>query len=132
MMAMALHSRWMGPPPDTIHATGGASANRDILQIMADVFDATVLQLPSRNSAALGAALRAYHGDLVADGVPVRWPEVVRGFTDPLPERISPVPAHAEIYQTQMRIYDQLERDALGPGAVRESPGSGSLENGAQ
>jgi xylulokinase len=133
MMAMALHSRWMGPPPDTIHATGGASANRDILQIMADVFDATVLQLPSRNSAALGAALRAYHGDLVAEGVPVRWPEVVRGFTEPLPERISPVPAHAEIYQTQMRIYDQLERDALGPGAVgRESPGSGSLENGAQ
>jgi xylulokinase len=113
MMAMALHSRWMGGPPDTIHATGGASANREILQVMADVFDAAVLQLPSRNSAALGAALRAYHADLVADGKPAQWPDVVRGFTDPLPERISPMPAHLEVYRRQKPLYEQLERTAL-------------------
>ena len=113
MMAMALHSRWMGKPPGTIHVTGGASANRDILRVMADVFNATVLELPSRNSAALGAALRAYHADLVADGVPAEWPDVVSGFTDPLPEQIVPVPAHVEIYQRLMPIYQQLERAAL-------------------
>ena len=64
MMAMALHSRWMGVEIDTIHATGGAAANRSILQTMADVFGATVYQLEVGNSAALGAALRAAHADL--------------------------------------------------------------------
>ena len=44
---------------DTIHATGGASANREILQVMADVFDADVYQFEVGNSACLGAALRA-------------------------------------------------------------------------
>ena len=50
---------------DTIYATGGAAANRDILQVMADVFDADVYQLEIGNSAALGAALRAFHADAV-------------------------------------------------------------------
>jgi xylulokinase len=122
-MAMALHSRWMGEPPHTIHATGGASANREILQVMADVFDAAVLQLPSRNSAALGAALRAFHADLVADGTPAAWPDVVRGFTDPLPERIAPVPAHVEVYRRQLRLYQAAERAALEPD--RAHPGDG-------
>jgi xylulokinase len=56
-----LHSRWMAPRVDTIHATGGAAVNRDILQVMADVFGANVYQLRVDNSAALGAALRAAH-----------------------------------------------------------------------
>ena len=68
MMSLALHSRWMGVRIATIYATGGASANRDVLQIMADVFDADVLQLETGNSAALGAALRAFHADRLADG----------------------------------------------------------------
>src|SRR5437763_5799425 len=37
LIAMALHSRWMGVDVKTIHATGGASANSAILQVMADV-----------------------------------------------------------------------------------------------
>lgn len=113
LMAMALHCRWMGDPPGTIHVTGGASANRDILRVMADVFNATVVELPSRNSAALGAALRAYHADLVADGRPAAWPDVVRGFTEPLPEQIVPVPAHVEVYQSLVPVYQQLERATL-------------------
>jgi xylulokinase len=40
MLAMSIHSAWMGTPARTIYATGGASANPEILQIMADVFDA--------------------------------------------------------------------------------------------
>ena len=36
----------------TIYATGGAAANRDILQVMADVFGAVVYQLEVGNSAA--------------------------------------------------------------------------------
>ena len=56
MLSMALHSRWMQVPVDTIYATGGAAANRAVLQVMADVFGAEVYQLEVSNSAALGAA----------------------------------------------------------------------------
>jgi xylulokinase len=117
MMAMALHSRWMSNPPGIIHVTGGASANRDILRVMADVFNATVRELPGRNSAALGAALRAHHADLLADGLRAEWPDVVHGFTDPLPEEVAPIPEHVEIYQRLLPEYQQVERAALGPVA---------------
>ena len=61
MMALLLHSRWMGVAVDVIHATGGAAANTGILQVMADVFGAEVRRLEVSNAAALGAALRALH-----------------------------------------------------------------------
>jgi sugar (pentulose or hexulose) kinase len=58
-LAMARHSMWMGITPRTIYATGGASANREILQVVADVFNADVYPFDSTDSPALGAALRA-------------------------------------------------------------------------
>lgn len=67
-MAMALHSGWMSVPIDTIHATGGAAVNTQILQVMADVFGAEVRRLEVGNSAALGAALRAVHADGLSEG----------------------------------------------------------------
>jgi xylulokinase len=114
MMALALHSRWMGAEVSTIYATGGAAANREILQVMADVFDAEVFQLQSGNSAALGAALRAYHADCVADGQPISWEEVVSGFTEPRPDsRILPVREHVEIYRMLIEKYAARESRAL-------------------
>ena len=53
---------------DTIHATGGAAVNRQILQVMADVFGAEVYRFRGANSAALGAALRAWHADALDEG----------------------------------------------------------------
>ncbi len=38
MTSTAIHAEWMGEKPVRIQATGGASDNREILQIMADVF----------------------------------------------------------------------------------------------
>jgi len=55
------HSDWMGDRPKSIRATGGASANREILQVCADVFNATVDQFEVTDSVSLGAALRAAH-----------------------------------------------------------------------
>ena len=72
MMAMARHSAWMGVRVDTIHATGGASRNTEILQVMADVFNARVERFQISNSAALGAALRAYQAHTGAPW-PTRW-----------------------------------------------------------
>ncbi|HXD72160.1 MAG TPA: FGGY-family carbohydrate kinase [Vicinamibacterales bacterium] len=95
MLAMKRYSAWMGVDVKTIYATGGASANRAILQVMADVFNADVYQFVVGNTAALGAALRAYH----ADAKNVAWDDVVRGIAEPVAASlVRPVPAHHEIY----------------------------------
>jgi xylulokinase len=116
-MAIALHSRWMNVTVDSIHATGGAAANRDILQVMADVFGADVYQLQVGNSAALGAALRAMHGDMAADGRAVSWDEVVRDFAEPVAQsRLSPDPARHALYRELIDVYAACEAHALGRG----------------
>ena len=116
-MAMALHSRWMNVTVDSIHATGGAAANRDILQVMADVFGATVYQLQVGNSAALGAALQAFHG-APAEGRRSSWEETVSGFVEPLADSaLSPDPINHAIYKELIEIYAACEAHALGHGA---------------
>jgi xylulokinase len=118
MLALMLHSRWMGVDVDTIHATGGAARNRAILQVMADVHGADVYQLEIANSACLGAALRAYHADRVADGLPSDWQDIVAGFAEPVAAtRIRPVPAHVATYARLARVYEACEAHALGRGA---------------
>ena len=108
-MALARHSRWMGVTPKTIYATGGAAANREILQVIADVFDADVYQFESTDSAALGAALRAYQAD---SRLP--WSEAVDGFVSPLRgSHIRPVRAHVQVYDRLRPLYDAREREAL-------------------
>lgn len=47
-----------------ILATGGASSNSAILQILSDVFQAPVFIMNVANSACLGSAYRARHGML--------------------------------------------------------------------
>jgi xylulokinase len=117
MMTMALHSRWMGVEIDSIHATGGAAANRSILQTMADVFGATVFPFEVGNSAALGAALRAAHGDLVSRGEVTGWADVVRGFAEPVAsQRVEPDAARHDFYVKLIRVYAACEAHALGRG----------------
>ena len=114
MMSMALHSRWMRVTPSEIRATGGAASNREIMQVAADVFGVPVQRLQQANSAALGAALRAWHADALADGTPVAWSEVVAGFTDPVAgSRILPSPGNLEIYRNAKREFEQWEARAL-------------------
>jgi len=117
LMSMRIHSRWMGVPAKTIYATGGGSANRAILRIMADVHDAEVFQFEVGKSAALGAALRASHAWRKASGEPVAWPDVVRGFAEPIAaSRIAPDPANVRIYARLMEAYRACEDHALRGG----------------
>jgi xylulokinase len=117
VLAMARHSRWMDVRVDTIHATGGAAANRAILQVIADVFDADVYQLRAGNSACLGAALRAYQADAASDGVPISWDEVVAGFTDPIAEsRVRPIREHVAAYAAVGPLHAACEAHARGAG----------------
>jgi xylulokinase len=114
MMALALHSKWMQVEVATIHATGGASANRDILRVMADVFGAEVCQFEVGNSACLGAALRARHADCVARGERVTWDEVVTGVVDPLiTVRLQPDRERHALYKDLMHVYARREAEAL-------------------
>jgi xylulokinase len=117
MMTMALHSRWMGVQIDTIHATGGAAANRSILQTMADVFGADVYQLEVGNSAALGAALRAAHADLSTLDSSADWEDTVRGFAEPVAStRLAPDRRRHAFYRELMEVYAACEAHALGRG----------------
>jgi xylulokinase len=114
MAALALHSRWMGVAIDRIHATGGASANRAILQVMADVFGADVYQFEVGNSACLGAAIRARHAHALAEGRRLSWDDIVRGVAEPLAaSRVPPDPARHAIYQDFMRVYAAREAEAI-------------------
>jgi xylulokinase len=117
MCALALHSQWMGVNVDRIHATGGAAANRAILQVMADVFGADVYQLEVGNSACLGAALRAWHAHAAAIGRGLDWDAVVRGIAEPLASsRLRPDPARHALYRGFVREYAAREVEARASG----------------
>jgi xylulokinase len=102
---------------ETIYATGGAAVNRAILQVLADVFGAEVYQMDVSNSAALGAALRAFHAAIVQREGDARWSDIVREFAEPAREsRLAPDPARHAIYRELLAIYDACEAFALGRG----------------
>jgi xylulokinase len=105
MLAMRRHSAWMGVQPESIRATGGASANREILQVMADVFGVPVDAVDNTGSAALGAALRAWQAD---GNLP--WSDVGGGFTDAeSARRIMPRPDNVRTYRALQDRYIGLE-----------------------
>lgn len=117
MMSMSIHSQWMGVQVETIHATGGASKNRDMLKIMADVHGAHVYQLVVGNSAVLGAALRAYHADELAERRHPSWDEIAAGFVEPIREsRIAPDPANVAMYAELKKVYAACESHATRGG----------------
>ena len=96
-----------------IRATGGASENPEILQVMADVFGADVYPA-SGNAACLGAALRAWHADAAASGKPAPWPDIVGGFTSPdAARRVACRSQHTATYAVLRRQYAELEATAL-------------------
>ncbi len=114
MMAMANHTRWMGGDTSVVYAMGGASGNRDVLQVMADVFGAEVVRSHAGNAAALGAALRAWHADRQASGTAIDWEDVVAGFTDPDPAwRVHPRADATAVYADLRQRYAEAETDAL-------------------
>jgi xylulokinase len=112
MMALANHSRWMEVSVRTIHATGGASTNRHILQVMADVFGADVYQFEVSNAACMGAALRAWHADDMARGRAVSWPEIMRGLAEPIASsRIVPDAEATRVYASLRQQYAAFETE---------------------
>jgi len=109
MMTLANHSAWMEITSPAVYVTGGAAANREILQVMADVFDADVRRFDATDSAALGAALRAYQAH---SGV--SWEVAVEGFAGlDQASVIRPIRGNVEIYRRLRPLYAQRELSAL-------------------
>jgi xylulokinase len=114
MMSMANHSAAVTAGGVTrVLAAGGASANRDVLQVIADVFGATVYQARSGNAACLGAALRAFHAHERSLGRELSWEEVGRGLTEPDESgRVEHLEAHTLVYADLRERYARFEDEA--------------------
>ena len=111
MMSMRIHSEWMGVRPDRLYATGGASIDTDLLQVMADVHGCPVSRFTVTNSAALGAALRAAHGWLRAEGKDPGWGAIVTGFCEPAGDsEIQPRSDAEAVYGPLMERYRACEK----------------------
>lgn len=132
-LSMLLHSKEIGiNTTDRILATGGASKNKSILQIMSDVFGVPVfthsqvfhffyyfycilflnlLIVFKPNSASLGAAFRALHGYKCKDKF-ISFDEVVSNGS-PFQKEVDPdMNAHA-IYKSMLLRYKNLEQKIM-------------------
>ncbi|HEX3849614.1 MAG TPA: FGGY family carbohydrate kinase [Polyangiaceae bacterium] len=93
-LSMQHYSDWIGERPQSLRVTGGASKNRAILQVLADVFEARIETLSVSNSAALGGALRAAQA---VEGLP--WAELYARFVAPEPNvRVLSAPGASRAY----------------------------------
>ncbi len=110
MIAMCNHASAAGLKPTSIRATGGASQNRAILQVMANVFDCPVDVLQTTtNSTALGAALRA-----VVAVERKTWKETVQPFTKTqYASQTIPDAAAVAVYQKMKKRYAEREQTCL-------------------
>ena len=82
-LSMRLHGGNVGLKPDRILATGGASVDKGLLRVMADVLGVPVYTAEKADSASLGAAYRALHG----------WRCHTAGTLVPYAEVMAPAPA---------------------------------------
>lgn len=109
IMAMRLHAGLMNTRPTMIYATGGASQDRYVLQIIADIFQCPVRRSMISNSAATGAAFiaaRAFHAT-------INWADIIRGFEPDADKTVKPDPATRSTYDALLNAYAALEKEAL-------------------
>ena len=109
-LAKRLHANRLGyqaASSSRLLATGGASSNKAILQILSDVFNLEVYALSeTSNSACLGGIYRAKHA-LMGDGK-----ETFRKTVESVPpyqHMCSPIPENHKVYSELLPRYEKLE-----------------------
>jgi xylulokinase len=116
-LSMRLHSEWIDEHPKEIYATGGASANKDILQIAADIFQTPIRQFNITDSAALGAALRSIKSFYDSIEEKKNWSEIVNNFLKTqLGNAIIPNIKNKELYNDMLYLYKKCEDYILRNG----------------
>ncbi|XP_038654419.1 xylulose kinase isoform X4 [Scyliorhinus canicula] len=88
-------------------ATGGASSNPDILQVLADVFNAPVYTRDTTNSACLGCAYRAKHGLQAASGQ--SFADTMKNAPEPK-VAVTPACEVDKVYGPMLARYMELEK----------------------
>jgi xylulokinase len=120
IMAMYLHSGWVGRRPKCIFVTAGGSQNRGLLKVISQVFGTEVHAFEVEESAALGAAVRAAHCCLNAKGFSISWKELTNPYVNKkAAEVIRPSNADVLIYHHQnglLSVYDACEKFFLRQG----------------
>uniref|UniRef100_A0A8D3AGQ7 Xylulose kinase n=1 Tax=Scophthalmus maximus TaxID=52904 RepID=A0A8D3AGQ7_SCOMX len=112
-LSRRLHAERLGFSASTrsrVVATGGASSNKEILQVLSDVFNTPVFTMDLSNSACLGSAYRAVHGLVAESGV--SFFDVMKN--SPEPQLVaSPHPAAQEVYAPMLQRFARLEERVL-------------------
>jgi len=125
-LSMRLHSEWIGEKPEEIYATGGASANKDILQVLANVFNIQVRMFEMVDSAALGAAFRAAKSYYDSKNKMINWNEIIHKFIDIHKSIvIKPDKKYKKLYDDMLKLYLKCEEFILENG---ENPEPARLE----
>lgn len=116
-LAIRIHSQWINKAPVEIIATGGGSENREILQVLSDVFQTPVKILNVLDSAALGAALRSIQSFKAYNGEKLQWSELIQLCKDLQPiEILTPREDNKILYDQMMEIYQSYEQFILQNG----------------
>ncbi|XP_049605337.1 xylulose kinase isoform X2 [Syngnathus scovelli] len=112
-LSRRLHAERLGYsiiPGSRILATGGASCNKEILQVLCDVFNAPVYTMDVSNSACLGSAYRALHG--VLDQSDVSFFDVTKEAPEARLATTPQLHAH-QVYNEMLQRYGRLEKKVL-------------------
>ncbi|MFW9817972.1 MAG: xylulokinase [Candidatus Thorarchaeota archaeon] len=121
-LSMKLHSNWIGEKPKEIYATGGASVNRNILQILANIFNVKVRMFEVTNSAALGAAFRAAKTYYDSIEEKKSWDEIIHRFIEVQQSFVlEPDKKFKELYGDMIELYAKFENYILRKGKNPES-----------
>uniref|UniRef100_A0A8C8ID59 Xylulose kinase n=1 Tax=Oncorhynchus tshawytscha TaxID=74940 RepID=A0A8C8ID59_ONCTS len=112
-LAKRVHAEKLGYkiiPGTRVLATGGASSNKDILQVLSDVFYAPVYTIDVANSACLGCGYRALQG--LVDESGVSFAEAVRKAPE-AQLAVTPTPGADKVFAPLLRRYAELEERVL-------------------
>jgi xylulokinase len=122
VMAYYLHSIRIGTRPDKIFVTAGASENKGMLNIIAQVFQTSVSTLRIKESAALGAAFRAAYASMISRGMKITWDDLFDAFLkDSTVELFHPDKSIAKIYHGVhglLQAYEACEKYVVGLGGL--------------
>merc|ERR1712179_169653 len=91
--------------------TGGASVNKSILQVIADVMGIPVFSQPTHNSAPLGGAYRARYS-YIKDTTGCTYAEMVEGVSKSASLVCTPVEGLKEMYAEMCKRLEKLQLKA--------------------
>lgn len=116
-LSMKLHSQWIAEFPEEIYVTGGASANEDIIQVLADIFGVKVKKFEITNSAVFGAALRSLYSYYQSTNNIKNWENIADDFLKKyLIKTVLPRKNYEQLYKDMLKLYEKCENFILHGG----------------